>query len=62
MIRAALLFYLDDRNSRIFDCSSGRHSGSATFMHGNDSAVYDKAFKEYFGVDLAPRATGFPSI
>jgi len=31
-------------------------------MHGNDSAVYDKAFKEYFGVDLAPRATGFPSI
>jgi polar amino acid transport system substrate-binding protein len=31
-------------------------------MHGNDSAVYDKAFKEYFGVDLPARATGFPSI
>lgn len=31
-------------------------------MHGNDSAVYDKAFKEYFGIDLPPRATGFPSI
>ncbi len=31
-------------------------------MHGNDSAVYDKAFKEYFGIDLPARATGFPSI
>jgi len=31
-------------------------------MHGNDSAVYDKAFKEYFGVDLPARQTGFPSI
>lgn len=31
-------------------------------MHGNDSAVYDKAFKEYFGVDLPARQTGFPAI
>jgi polar amino acid transport system substrate-binding protein len=31
-------------------------------MYGNDSAVYDKAFKEYFGVDLPARVTGFPSI
>ena len=31
-------------------------------MHGNDSGIYDKAFKEYFGVDLPARATGFPSI
>ena len=31
-------------------------------MHGNDSAIYDKAFKEYFGVDLPARQTGFPSI
>jgi polar amino acid transport system substrate-binding protein len=31
-------------------------------MHGNDTAVYDKAFKEYFGIDLPARATGFPSI
>jgi polar amino acid transport system substrate-binding protein len=31
-------------------------------MYGNDSATYDKAFKEYFGVDLPARVTGFPSI
>jgi polar amino acid transport system substrate-binding protein len=31
-------------------------------MHGNDSAIYDAAFKEYFGIDLPARATGFPSI
>jgi polar amino acid transport system substrate-binding protein len=31
-------------------------------MHGNDSTIYDKAFKEYFGVDLPARQTGFPSI
>jgi polar amino acid transport system substrate-binding protein len=31
-------------------------------MHGNDSAIYDQAFKEYFGIDLPARATGFPSI
>ena len=31
-------------------------------MYGNDSAVFDKAFKEYFGVDLPARVTGFPSI
>ena len=31
-------------------------------MYGNDSVVYDKAFKEYFGVDLPARVTGFPSI
>lgn len=31
-------------------------------MHGNDTAVYDKAFKEFFGVDLPPRVPGFPPI
>ncbi len=31
-------------------------------MFGNDSAVYDAAFKEYFGVDLPPRVPGFPTI
>lgn len=31
-------------------------------MFGNDSAVYDAAFKEYFGIDLPPRVPGFPSI
>lgn len=31
-------------------------------MHGNNSAVYDAAFKEYFGVDLPARQTGFPAI
>jgi polar amino acid transport system substrate-binding protein len=31
-------------------------------MHGNDTAVYDKAFKEFFGVDLPQRVPGFPPI
>ncbi len=31
-------------------------------MFGNNSDVYDAAFKEYFGVSLPPRATGFPTI
>ena len=31
-------------------------------MFGNDSAVYDAAFKKYFGVDLPPRVPGFPTI
>ncbi len=31
-------------------------------MFGNNSDVYDAAFKEYFGVTLPPRATGFPTI
>ena len=31
-------------------------------MFGNDSAVYDAAFKEYFGIDLPPRVPGFPTI
>ncbi|MCW6507322.1 transporter substrate-binding domain-containing protein [Lichenifustis flavocetrariae] len=31
-------------------------------MFGNNSDVYDAAFKEYFGVTLPPRATGFPSV
>lgn len=31
-------------------------------MHGNDTAMYDKAFKEFFGVDLPPRVPGFPPI
>lgn len=31
-------------------------------MHGNDTGVYDKAFKEFFGVDLPPRVPGFPPI
>jgi polar amino acid transport system substrate-binding protein len=31
-------------------------------MHGNDTAVYDAAFKEYFGVQLPPRVPGFPAI
>lgn len=31
-------------------------------MHGNDSATYDAAFKEYFGIELPPRVPGFPTI
>jgi polar amino acid transport system substrate-binding protein len=31
-------------------------------MFGNDTAVYDAAFKEYFGVELPPRVPGFPTI
>ena len=31
-------------------------------MFGINSDVYDAAFKEYFGVTLPPRATGFPTI
>ena len=31
-------------------------------MHGNDTAMYDKAFKDFFGVDLPPREPGFPRI
>jgi polar amino acid transport system substrate-binding protein len=31
-------------------------------MHGNDTAMYDKAFKEYFGVQLPGRVPGFPNI
>lgn len=31
-------------------------------MFGNNSNIYDAAFKEYFGVTLPPRATGFPSF
>jgi polar amino acid transport system substrate-binding protein len=31
-------------------------------MHGNDTEVYDKAFKEFFGVQLPPRVPGFPVI
>ena len=31
-------------------------------MFGNNSDVYDAAFKEFFGVALPPRTTGFPSI
>lgn len=31
-------------------------------MYGNDTTVYDKAFKEFFGVDLPPRVPGFPQI
>ena len=34
----------------------------AVAMFGNDSAVYDAAFKEYFGIDLPPRVPGFPTI
>ena len=29
-------------------------------MYGNDTEVYDKAFKEYFGADLPARMPGFP--
>lgn len=31
-------------------------------MHGNDTTMYDGAFKEFFGVDLPPREPGFPRI
>jgi len=31
-------------------------------MHGNDTHVYDAAFKEFFGVQLPPRVPGFPII
>jgi polar amino acid transport system substrate-binding protein len=31
-------------------------------MHGNDSDMYDTAFKEFFGVQLPPRVPGFPII
>lgn len=31
-------------------------------MFGNNSAVYDAAFQEYFGETPPPRKTGFPSI
>ena len=31
-------------------------------MFGNNSDVYDAAFKEYFGVTLPARTTGFPGI
>jgi polar amino acid transport system substrate-binding protein len=31
-------------------------------MYGSDTAIYDKAFKEFFGVDVPPRSPGFPHI
>jgi polar amino acid transport system substrate-binding protein len=31
-------------------------------MHGNDTALYDAAFKEFFGVQLPGRVPGFPKI
>jgi len=31
-------------------------------MYGSDTAAYDKAFKEFFGVDLPARIPGFPQI
>jgi polar amino acid transport system substrate-binding protein len=31
-------------------------------MHGNDTALYDAAFKEFFGVQLPGRVPGFPRI
>lgn len=33
-----------------------------TAMFGHESALYDAAFKEYFGLDAPARKTGFPSI
>jgi polar amino acid transport system substrate-binding protein len=31
-------------------------------MFGHQTEIYDKAFKDYFGIDLPPRTPGFPSI
>jgi len=31
-------------------------------MHGHQNDLYDRAFKEYFGIDLPMRVPGFPAI